>query len=89
MVRHAIDMEAQDFLNARATRVDGQGRRYVIRNGYLPGRQFLIAAVPIEIRQPQRRDKSPNTEDRVVLTPQRPGTSEAAMSWTSLSGDIR
>lgn len=69
MIQQAIDLEVQEFLDAHAYRVDAQGRRYVIRNGHLPERQFLIAAGPIEVSQPRVRDKSPNPEDRVVFTP--------------------
>ena len=70
MIQQAIESEVQEFLDAHANRVDAQGRRYVIRNGHLPVRQFLIAAGPIEVSQPRVRDKSPNSEDRVVFTPQ-------------------
>ena len=70
MIQQAIELEVQEFLDAHANRVDAQGRRYVIRNGHLPVRQFLIAAGPIEVSQPRVRDKSPNSEDRVVFTPQ-------------------
>lgn len=70
MIQQAIELEVQEFLDAHAHRVDEQGRRYVIRNGHLPERQFLIAAGPIEVRQPRVRDKSPKPEDRVVFTPQ-------------------
>lgn len=69
MIQQAIESEVQEFLDAHANRVDAQGRRYVIRNGHLPERQFLLAAGPIEICQPRVRDKSPNPEDRVVFTP--------------------
>lgn len=70
MIQQAIESEVQEFLDAHANRVDAQGRRYVIRNGHLPERQFLLAAGPIEICQPRVRDKSPNPQDRVVFTPQ-------------------
>lgn len=70
MIQQAIELEVQEFLDAHANRVDAQGRRYVIRNGHLPVRQFLIAAGPIEVSQPRVRDKSPNSEDRVVFMPQ-------------------
>ena len=69
MIQQAIDLEVQEFLDAHAGRVDAQGRRYVIRNGHLPERQFLVAAGPVQVRQPRVRDTSPNREDRVVFTP--------------------
>jgi putative transposase len=70
MIQQAIELEVQEFLDAHAHRVDEQGRRYVIRNGHLPERQFLIAAGPIEVRQPRVRDNSPKPEERVVFLPQ-------------------
>jgi transposase-like protein len=69
MIQQAIDLEVQEFLDAHAGRVDAQGRGYVIRNGHLPERQFLVAAGPVQVRQPRVRDTSPNREDRVVFTP--------------------
>ena len=69
MIQQAIDLEVQEFLDAHAGRVDAQGRRYVVRNGHLPERQFLVAAGPVQVRQPRVRDTSPNREDRVVFNP--------------------
>jgi putative transposase len=70
MIQQAIELEVQEFFDAHAHRVDEQGRRYVIRNGHLPERQFLIAAGLIEVRQPRVRDNSPKPEERVVFSKQ-------------------
>ena len=70
MIQETIDLEVQDLLDARADRVDDKGRRCVVRNGKLSGRQFLITTGPIKFRYPWVREKSPNIEDRVVFRPQ-------------------
>ena len=38
MLATAIEIEAQAFVESRQHLVDGNGRRFVVRNGHLPGR---------------------------------------------------
>ncbi len=45
MIQQAIDHEVQDFLDAHAGRVYGQGRRYVVRNGPRLADQPMAALV--------------------------------------------
>ena len=86
MIQQAIDLEVQQFLDAHADRVDNQGRRYVIRNGHLPERQFLIAAGPIEIRQPACVTSPQTKKIALFLRPNCcPDISDAAKPWTTLS----
>ncbi len=65
MLQAALESEVQTFLDQHATKVDGQGRRLVVRNGALPARQILTGAGPLEISQPRVRDKSPEPAQRV------------------------
>ena len=65
MLQAALENEVQMFLSEHATRVDDQGRRFVVRNGSLPSRQILTGAGPLEIVQPRVRDKSPEAAERV------------------------
>lgn len=69
MLQAAIDTEVEDFLAIHSHRVDGQGRRYVVRNGHLPSREILTGAGPLEVQQPRVRDNSPEKENRVFFSP--------------------
>ena len=65
MLQAAIDAEVQAFLTQHRDRVDEQGRRQVVGNGYLPARQIQTGAGAIEVQQPRVRDKSPDQDERV------------------------
>lgn len=65
MLQAALDSEVQTFLDQHAAKVDGQGRRLVVRNGVLPAREILTGAGPLEISQPRVRDKSSEPSERV------------------------
>ena len=38
--------------------MDGQGRRAVVRNGYLPEREIQTGIGPVKVRVPKARDRS-------------------------------
>lgn len=65
MLQAALESEVQMFLVEHATKVDGQGRRLVVRNGSLPSRQILTGAGPLEIEQPRVRDNTPEPGEKV------------------------
>lgn len=65
MLQAALESEVQSFLASQAAKVDGQGRRLVVRNGSLPAREILTGAGPLEVIQPRVRDKSPEPAERV------------------------
>ena len=48
MLQAAIDAEVNAFVEQHALRRDVQGRRLVVRNGRLPGREILTGAGPLE-----------------------------------------
>ena len=68
MLQAAIDAEVQTFLAQHSGRVDGQGRRQVVGNGYLPPRQVQTGAGALQVEQPRVRDKSPAQDDRVTFS---------------------
>lgn len=68
MLQSAIDNEVQSFLSVHSDRVDDQGRRLVVRNGYLPSREILSGAGRLELQQPRVRDNSPDPMDRVPFS---------------------
>jgi putative transposase len=65
MLQAALESEVQTFVDQYATKVDGQGRRLVVRNGSLPSREILTGAGPLPISQPRVRDKSSEPAERV------------------------
>jgi len=65
MLQSAIETEVEGFVFQHADRLDDQGRRLVVRNGYLPSRNLQTGAGPLELKQPRVRDNSPNQDDRV------------------------
>jgi len=69
MLQAAIEQEVADFIAGHSDRCDDQGRRQVVRNGYLPSRELLTGAGPLEVRQPRVRDNSPEKDKRVQFTP--------------------
>ena len=65
MLQSAIEAEVEGFVFQHADRVDDQGRRLVVRNGYLPSRNLQTGAGPLELKQPRVRDNSSDKDQRV------------------------
>jgi transposase-like protein len=57
MLAQAIEAEVAEWVAARRSICDEQGRRAVVRNGYLPERQVLTSLGPVGVRQPRVRDR--------------------------------
>jgi putative transposase len=57
MLADMIQQEVEDWLAQRAHLRDEQGRRQVVRNGYLPQRQITTGVGPIAVQQPRVRDR--------------------------------
>ncbi len=57
MLKEALEVEVQEFVARHEHVVDTEGRRRVVRNGFLPQREVLTGAGPLEVRQPRVRDK--------------------------------
>jgi putative transposase len=93
MLQAAIESEVDDFVAQHADRRDGDGKRLVVRNGYLPSRELLSGAGPLEVKQPRVRDNSPASQDRVVFSPtvlppylRRSKSIEELIPWLYLKG---
>ncbi len=52
MLKEALEVEVQEFVERHDHVVDEEGRRQVVRNGFLPQREVLTGAGSLEIRQP-------------------------------------
>lgn len=59
MLAQMIQQEVDDWLAERANLQDEQGRRQVVRNGFLPKREIVTGVGAIEVRQPRVRDRRP------------------------------
>src|SRR3990172_5256537 len=66
MLQSAIETEVDEFLVQHAERRDG--RRLVVRNGYLPSRELLTGAGRLAVEQPRVGDNSSQKENRVRLS---------------------
>ena len=58
MLQAALDAEVAEFLAQCGSVLDAEGRRVVVRNGYLPERELVAGIGPIEVQQPRVRDRS-------------------------------
>lgn len=68
MLQAALEDEVNTFLEMHSTKVDENGRRMVVRNGYLPSREVVTGAGGLDVQQPRVRDKSPHSEARVKFS---------------------
>jgi transposase-like protein len=59
MLAEMIQQEVKTWLAERADLRDGQGRRQVVRNGFLPKREITTGVGQVEIQQPRVRDRRP------------------------------
>lgn len=65
MLQAASESEVQEFLEQHSSRVDDQGRRQVVRNGYLPLREIVTGAGPLKFAQTPVRDTYADVTQRV------------------------
>jgi hypothetical protein len=66
MLAEMIQQEVDDWLAQRAHRRNEQGRRQVVRNGYLPERELTTGVGPVTIRPPWVRDRRPTDRHSFV-----------------------
>ena len=57
LLQEAIENEVQEFIQAYKEARDMEGRKTIVRNGYLPERSVQTGIGPIRIKQPRVRDK--------------------------------
>jgi transposase-like protein len=93
MLQAALEDEVNAFLETHATKVDQNGRRMVVRNGYLPSREVVTGAGGLEVQQPRVRDKSSDAEERIrfsssILPPylRRSKAIDELIPWLYLKG---
>lgn len=69
MLQAAIESEVAAFVEEHASLTTENGRRRIVRNGYLPPRQLLTGAGPLELRQPRARDRDAKGEEGIRFSP--------------------
>ena len=69
MLQAAIESEVEEFIAQHAGKVDENGKRLVVRNGYLPAREVVTGAGALEIQQPRARDNDPNPDTKARFAP--------------------
>jgi transposase-like protein len=57
MLAQAIEAEVAEWIEQHSPLVDADGRRHVVRNGYLPQRTITTGLGPVEVRQPRVHDR--------------------------------
>jgi len=62
MLQAAIEQEVIEYIASLADKTDENGKRMVVKNGFLPERSILTGIGPITIKQPRVRDKRKDKE---------------------------
>jgi transposase-like protein len=90
IIRQAVEAELQVFLDAHGAERDEQGRRAVVRNGYLPEREILTGIGTVPVRMPKTRDRAgEGRRFRSELLPpylKKTRRLEAVIPWLYLKG---
>lgn len=58
LIRRAVEVELQGFLDEHVEACDAEGRRAVVRNGYQPERQVLTGVGAVKVQVPKTRDRA-------------------------------
>jgi transposase-like protein len=90
LLQRAIEVEVEQLLEEFAGVSLMDGRRAVVRNGYLPAREILTAVGPVEVQVPKVRDRSGGgVKFNSALAPpyvRRSARVAAALPWLYLKG---
>lgn len=90
ILQRAIEAEVQDFLEEFGSVTMRDGRRTVVRNGYLPEREILTTIGPVAVQVPKVRDRSgAGVKFNSALAPpyvRRSARIAAALPWLYLKG---
>lgn len=90
LIQKAVELELQELLAKYANVRTLDGRRAVVRNGYLPEREVLTAAGNVPVRVPKVRDRAGNGVkfNSAVVPPyvRRSRRVSAALPWLYLKG---
>jgi transposase-like protein len=62
LLAQAIEAEVAEWIDERQHVTDEQGRRQVVRNGYLPERKLVTGVGEVSVQQPRVHDRRPEEE---------------------------
>jgi putative transposase len=57
LLAQALEVEVAEFVGKHQNKIDTEGRRQVVRNGYMPARDLVTGIGPLKIRQPRLDDR--------------------------------
>jgi putative transposase len=57
LLAQALEMEVAEFVEKHQSKIDCEGRRQVVRNGYMPARDLVTGIGAVMIRQPRLDDR--------------------------------
>lgn len=92
MLATMIQLEAQEWLDERASLVDERGRRLVVRNGHQPARTIQTGVGDVEVVRPRIHDRRTGDDREVfhskILPPylRRTRSIEELIPWLYLKG---
>ena len=90
LLQQAIEAEVAELLAQYEGEVDDQGRRLVVRNGYLPEREVLTGVGPVAVKVPKVRSRGeePMVFRSSLVPPyvRKARRVEAALPWLYLKG---
>lgn len=90
LIAEAVDAELSAMLSQFVDYNDQAGRRYVVRNGYLPEREVLTGIGPVSVQVPKVRDRSGTgiKFTSAILPPylRRARSVEEVLPWLYLKG---
>lgn len=69
MLMKAVEAEVTEYIKRHALLKGEDGRRVVVRNGYLPERELITGIGPVRVRQPRVRDKRPGEKFSSKILP--------------------
>ena len=64
LLAQAMEAEVGEHIEKHRNLVDEEGRRLVVRNGHLPGRELVTGIGPLKVRQPRVDDRALDQEQR-------------------------
>ena len=62
LLAEALEAEIESFLSQYRELRDDQGRKRLVRNGYLPERHIQTGIGPVAVKVPRARDRHPGEE---------------------------
>src|SRR5437016_5767931 len=64
LLAQAVEVEVASFVDEHAGQLTEQGRRRLVRHGYLPAREIMTGIGPVAVRCPRVRDRAGEGAER-------------------------